>query len=70
MHDHLRKQLETGAAIGHIKRQQIKWFEHVIRHRELKITQRVINKKCEITKQGGQENDTLVEYLRLWETYS
>jgi hypothetical protein len=36
------------------KRQQIKWFGHVIKQRELNITQRVINKKCENTRPTGR----------------
>jgi hypothetical protein len=35
----LRKRLGTEAAIDYIKRQQIKWFGHVIRQKELNITQ-------------------------------
>jgi hypothetical protein len=38
---------EIKADIDYIKRQQIKWFGHVIRQTELNITQRVINKKYE-----------------------
>jgi hypothetical protein len=49
----LRKRLGIEAAIYYIKRQQIKWFEHVIRQRELNITQRVINKKYENTRPTG-----------------
>jgi hypothetical protein len=38
----LRKLLGTEADIDYIKRQQIKFFGHIIRQKELKIIQRVI----------------------------
>jgi hypothetical protein len=50
----LRKLLGIEAAVNYIKRQQIKWFGHVIRQKELNITQRVINKKYENTRPKGR----------------
>jgi hypothetical protein len=41
----LRKLLGIEAHVNYIKRQQLKWFGHDIRQKELNITQRVINKK-------------------------
>jgi hypothetical protein len=48
----LRKRLGTDAAIDYIKRQQIKWFGHVLLQRELNMKQRVIIKKDENTRQS------------------
>jgi hypothetical protein len=41
----IRKLLGIEAAVNYIKRQQIKWSGHVIRQKELNITQRITNKK-------------------------
>jgi hypothetical protein len=65
----LRKLLEIEAAINYIKRQQIKWFGHVIRQKELNITQRVINKKYENTRPIGRPRKRWIGgILRLRET--
>jgi hypothetical protein len=42
------------AALNYINREQIKWFGHVIRQKELNITQRVSNKKYENTRPKGR----------------
>jgi hypothetical protein len=47
--EHLGKLLGIKVVVNYIKRQQIKWFGHVIRQNKLNITQRVINKKYENT---------------------
>jgi hypothetical protein len=39
------------------KRQQIKWYGHVIRQREQRITQGFINKKCRNTRPTGQPRE-------------
>jgi hypothetical protein len=54
INEDLRKLLEIEAAVNYTKRQQIKWFGHVIRQKELNITQRVINKKYENTRPKGR----------------
>jgi hypothetical protein len=50
----LRKLLGIEVAVNYIERQQIKWFGHVIRQRELNITQRVIIKEWENTRPTGR----------------
>jgi hypothetical protein len=64
----LRKLLGIEAAVNYIKTQQIKWFVHVIRQKELNITQRVINKKYENNRPKRKQRKRLMEYLKLWET--
>jgi hypothetical protein len=66
--ENLRKRFGIQAAINYIKRQQIKWFGHVIRQKELNITHRVINKKYENTRPKGRPRkrriDGILEALR------
>jgi hypothetical protein len=42
--EELRKRLEVKPAIDYIKRQQIKWFGHIIRQKDLNILQRTMIK--------------------------
>jgi hypothetical protein len=49
--------------INLIKRQQIKWFGHVIRQKELNITQRVINKKNENTRPKGRPRKRWIDRI-------
>jgi hypothetical protein len=52
--EELRKRLGVKPAFDSIKRQQIKWFGHIIRQEDLNILQRTMNKHYENTRPKGR----------------
>jgi hypothetical protein len=52
--DTLRKELGIKPAIEFVKKQQINWFGHITRQKELGITQRAINKRYENQRPKGR----------------
>jgi hypothetical protein len=59
-----KKKLGTKTPIDYIKRQQIKWFGHVKRQRELKITKSSIRNMKILGQPGNQEISSLLEIER------
>jgi hypothetical protein len=59
----LRKRLGVKPAIDYIKRQQIKWFGHIIRQKDLHILQRTMNKYYENTRPKGRPKKRWIEGL-------
>jgi hypothetical protein len=59
--EELRKRLGVKPAINYIRRQQIKWFGHVIRQKDLNILQRTMNKHYENTRPKGRRKKRWIE---------
>jgi hypothetical protein len=61
INEELRKRLGVQSAIDYIKRQQIKWFGHIIRQKDLNIIQKTMNKHYENTRPKGRPKKRWIE---------